>query len=94
MKIDVAIINNNFESDICKFVSIINNFNIIFKKIEEINIQTNKFTLIIANKKNQAKEVNVLNKLLAQEPSNFIFLIPYSPFKYAAQGSVFFKFFI
>ena len=78
MKICVAIINNNLESEICNFISTINKFNIFFKKIEEINDKTNELALIIANKNNQGKEINVLKKLLAYECSNFIFLIPSS----------------
>ena len=78
MKIDVAIINNNLESEICNFVSTINKFNIFFIKIEEINDKTNKLALIIVNKKNQGKEIDILNKLLEHECSNFIFLIPSS----------------
>ena len=74
MKIDVAFINNNLESEICNFIGTINKFNIFFTKIEEINDKSNKLALIIANKKNQVKEIDVLNKLLAHECSNFIFL--------------------
>ena len=78
MKIDLAITNNNQESDICRFVSTINKFNFFFKKIEEINDKTNTLTLIIANKKKQEKQVQNLKKLLVHECSNFVFLIPSS----------------
>ena len=78
MKIKVAIINNSLESEICNFISTINKFNIFFRKIEKINDKTNELALIITNKKNQGKEVNILKKLLAYECSNFIFLIPSS----------------
>ena len=37
MKIDVAITNDNQESEICRFISAINKFNIFFKQIEEID---------------------------------------------------------
>ena len=37
MKIDVATTNNNQESEICKFISTINKFDIFVKKIEEKN---------------------------------------------------------
>ena len=78
MKIKVAIINNSLESEICNFISTISKFNIFFRKIEKINDKTNEPALIIANKKNQGNEVNILKKLLAYECSNFIFLIPSS----------------
>ena len=78
MKINVAIINNNLESNICNFVNSINIFNIFFKKIEEINDKSNELTLIIIDKKDQGKKVKILKKLLAYEFSNLIFFIPFS----------------
>ena len=78
MKIDVAITNDNQESEICRFISVINKFNIFFKQIEEIDYKTNELTIIIANKKDDEKQIKNLNKLLAHECANFIFLIPSS----------------
>jgi len=78
MKINVAIINNNLESNICNFVNSINIFNIFFKKIEEINDKSNELTLIIIDKKDRGKKVKILKKLLAYEFSNLIFFIPFS----------------
>ena len=78
MRIDVAITNDNQESEICRFISVINKFNIFFKQIEEIDEKTNELTIIIANKKDDAKQIKNLNKLLAHECANFIFLIPSS----------------
>ena len=78
MKIDVAITNDNQESEICRFISVINKFNIFFKQIEEIDDKTNELTIIIANKQDDEKQIKNLNKLLAFECPNFIFLIPSS----------------
>ena len=78
MKIDVAITNDNQESEICRFISVINEFNIFFKQIEDIDDKTNELTIIIANKKDGEKQIKKLNKLLACECANFIFLIPSS----------------
>ena len=78
MKIDVAITNNNQESEICRFIGVINKFNIFFKQIEDIDNKTNELTIIIANKKDDAKQIKNLNKLLARVCANFIFLIPSS----------------
>ena len=78
MIIDVAIINDNQESEIYRFISAINKFNIFFKQIEEIDDKKNELTIIIANKKDDEKQIKNLNKLLAHECANFIFLIPSS----------------
>ena len=78
MKIDVAITNDNQESEICRFINVINEFNIFFKKIEDIDDKTNKLTIIITDKKNDEKQIQNLKKLLACECSNFIFFIPSS----------------
>ena len=78
MKIDVAITNDNQESEICRFISVINKFNIFFKRIEEIDDRTNELTIIIANKKDDKRQIKNLKKLLAHECANFIFLIPSS----------------
>ena len=78
MKIDVAISNDNQESEICRFISAINKFNIFFKQIENIDNKTNELTIIIANKKDDKKQIKNLKKLLAHERANFIFLIPSS----------------
>ena len=78
MKINVAITNNNLKSEICKFFSTVNKFNIFFKKIEEINDKTNELTLIIADKNNHEKHIQNLKKLLVHEYSNFVFLFPSS----------------
>ena len=78
MKIDVAITNDNQESEIYRFISVINKFNIFFKRIEEIDDRTNELTIIIANKKDDERQIKNLKKLLAHERANFIFLIPSS----------------
>ena len=78
MRIDVAITNDNQESEICRFISVINKFNIFFKRIEEIDDRTNELTIIIANKKDDKRQIKNLKKLLAHECANFIFLIPSS----------------
>ena len=78
MRIDVAITNDNQESEIYRFISVINKFNIFFKRIEEIDDRTNKLTIIIANKKDNERQIKNLKKLLAHECANFIFLIPSS----------------
>ena len=78
MKIDVAITNDNQESEICRFISVINEFNIFFKQIEDIDDKTNELTIIIANKKDGERQIKSLKKLLAHECANFIFLIPSS----------------
>jgi len=78
MKIDVAITNDNQKSEICRFISVINKFNIFFKQIENIDNKTNELTIIIANKKDDEKQIKNLKKLLAHECANFIFLIPSS----------------
>ena len=78
MKIDVAITNNNQKSEICRFIGVINKFNVFFKQIEEIDDKTNELTIIIANKKDDEKQIKNLKKLLAHECANFIFLIPSS----------------
>ena len=78
MKIDVAITNDNQESEICRFISVIHKFNIFFKQIDEIDVKTNELTIIIANKKDDEKQIKNLKKLLAHECANFIFLIPSS----------------
>ena len=75
MKINVAITNNNLKSEICKFFSTVNKFNIFFKKIEEINDKTNELTLIIADKNNHEKHIQNLKKLLVHEYSNLCFFI-------------------
>ncbi len=76
MKIDVVITNNNQKSEICRFISVLNKFSIFFKQIENIDNNTNELTIIIANKKDNEKQIRNLNKLLAHERTNFIFLIP------------------
>ena len=78
MRIDIAITNDNQESEICRFISVINKFNIFFKKIEEIDDKINELTIIIANKKDDERQIKNLKKLLAHECPNFIFLIPSS----------------
>ena len=78
MRIDVAITNDNQKSEICRFISAINKFNIFFKQIGDIDNKTNELTIIIANKKDDEKQIKNLNKLLAHECANFIFLIPSS----------------
>ena len=78
MRIDVAITNDNQESEICRFISVINKFNIFFKQIENIDNKTNELTIIIANKKDDEKQIKNLKKLLTHECANFIFLIPSS----------------
>ena len=78
MKIDVAITNDNQESEICRFIGVINKFNVFFTQIEKIDDKTNELTIIIANKKDDEKQIKNLNKLLAHECANFIFLIPSS----------------
>ena len=37
MKIDVAITDDNQESEICRFIGVINKFNVFFTKIEKID---------------------------------------------------------
>jgi len=78
MKIDVAITNDNQESEIYRFIGVINKFNVFFTQIENIDSKTNELTIIIANKKDDEKQIKNLNKLLAHECANFIFLIPSS----------------
>ena len=78
MKINVAITNDNQKSEICSFISLINKFNFFFKQIEDIDNKTNELTIIIANKKDNEKQIKNLKKLLAHECANFIFLIPSS----------------
>ena len=78
MKIDVAITNDNQESEICRFIGVINKFNVFFTQIENIDNKTNELTIIIANKEDDEKQIKNLNKLLAHECANFIFLIPSS----------------
>ena len=78
MKIDVAITNDNQESEICRFISVINKFNFFYKRIENIDIETNELTIIIANKKDDKKQIKNLKKLLAYKCVNFIFFIPSS----------------
>ena len=78
MKIDVAITDDNQESEICRFISAINKFNIFFKRIENIDNETNELTIIIANKKDDERQIKNLKKLLAHECATFIFLIPSS----------------
>ena len=78
MKIDLAITNDNQESEICRFISVINKFNVFFTQIEKIDNKTNKLTIIIANKKDDEKQIKNLKKLLVHECANFIFLIPSS----------------
>ena len=57
MKIDLAITNDNQESEICRFISAINKFNIFFKRIENIDNETNELTIIIANKKDDERQI-------------------------------------
>ena len=78
MRIDVAITNNNKESEIYRFISATNKFNVFFKQIEEIVDRTNEFIIIIANKKDDERQIKNLKKLLARECANFVFLIPSS----------------
>jgi len=78
MRIDVAITNDNQESEICRFISVIHKFNVFFTQIENIDNKTNELTIIIANKKDDEKQIKNLKKLLAHECANFIFLIPSS----------------
>ena len=78
MRIDVAITNDNQESEICRFISVINKFNIFFKQIDNIDHKTNELTIIIVNKKDDEKQIKNLKKLLSQECDNFIFLFPSS----------------
>ena len=78
MEIDVTITNDNQESEICRFIGVINKFNVFFTQIENIDNKTNELTIIIANKKDDEKQIKNLNKLLAHECANFIFLIPSS----------------
>ena len=78
MRIDVAITNDNHGSEICKFISAINKFNIFFKQIENIDNKTNELTIIIANNKNDEKQIKNLKKLLAHKCANFVFFIPSS----------------
>ena len=78
MKIDVVITDDNQESEICRFISVINKFNFFFKRIENIDNKTNKLTIIIANKKDDKKQIKNLKKLLAYKCANFIFFIPSS----------------
>ena len=78
MKIDVAITNDNQESEICRFIGVIHKFNVFFTQIENIDNKTNELTIIIANKEDDEKQIKNLNKLLAHECANFIFLIPSS----------------
>ena len=78
MKINVAITDDNRESEICRFIGVINKFNVFFTQIENIDNKTNELTIIIANKKDDEKQIKNLNKLLAHECANFIFLIPSS----------------
>ena len=56
----------------------INKFDIFFKQIEDIDNKTRELTIIIANKEDDEKQIKNLNKLLAHECANFIFLIPSS----------------
>ena len=78
MKIDLAITNDNQESEICRFISTINKFNIFFRQIANIDDKTNELTIIIANKKDDEKQIKNLKKLLAYKCANFIFFIPSS----------------
>ena len=78
MKIDVAITNDNYESEICRFISVINKFNIFFKRIENVDNKINELTIIIAKKEDDERKIKNLKKLLAHECANFIFLIPSS----------------
>ena len=78
MKIDLAIINNNQESAIYKFIMATFKFDVSMKNIDEINETTNKLTLIIVNKKNFEKRLSNLKRLLKIDCPNFIFLIPSS----------------
>jgi hypothetical protein len=78
MRINVAISNDNQESEICKFISVTNKFNVLSKQIEEIDEKTNELTIIIANKKDDERQIKNIKKLLAQQCANFIFLIPHS----------------
>ena len=78
MKIDVAITNDNQESEIYRFIGVINKFNVFFTQIEKIDDKTNELTIIIANKKDDERQIKNLKKLLAHECPNFIFLIPSS----------------
>ena len=59
MKIDVAITNDNQESEICRFISVIKKFNIFFKQIENIDDKTNELTIIIANKKMMKNKLRI-----------------------------------
>jgi len=78
MKIALTMINNNQNSEVYKFIKSISKFNFIYKRIEEINKNTNELTFIIANKKNSEKQIKNLNKLFLYKSSNLIFLIPSS----------------
>ena len=78
MKIALTMINNNQDSEIYKFIKSISKFNFIYKRIEEINKNTNELTFIIANKKNSEKQIKNLNKLSLYKSTNLIFLIPSS----------------
>ena len=78
MRIDVAITNDDHESEICRFISAINKFNIFFQQIENIDNKTNELTIIIAHNKNDEKQIKNLKKLLAHKCANFIFFIPSS----------------
>ena len=51
MKIDLAITNDNQKSEICRFISAINKFNIFFKQIEKLIMkQTNLRSLLLTKK--------------------------------------------
>ena len=78
MKINVAITDDNRESEICRFIGVINKFNVFFTQIENIDNETNELTIIIANKKDDERQIKNLKKLLAHKCANFIFLIPSS----------------
>ena len=78
IEIEVAITNDNQESEICRFIGVINKFNVFFTQIENINNETNELTIIIANKNDDERQIKNLEKLLAHECANFIFLIPSS----------------
>ena len=49
MKIDVAITDDNQESEICRFISVINKFNVFFTQIENIDNKTNNIIFLIGN---------------------------------------------
>ena len=57
MKIDVAITNDNRETEVYRFIDAIDKFNFFFTQIKNINNKTNEPTIIIANKKDGEKQI-------------------------------------